>query len=413
MDPTNLSQPKTEASTLKYIGTAVVIAVLLIIAKFGIEHVGWTHRIEALAFEFLQGQMLQFSCAERLPVLVIDLSDIPGGKHKITPRKPLRDFIQAIVRYSPRAIAIDVDFSPGEDGWKDDNDPDFFDFCLEASKKVPIVLGVHRTREASAGTWLGVAKYKEMAGDMTLPVEVVTVPVRASKSKELPTLGAALAHAYTKSKRLPGPLPGLGFFVKDRDEATLVNYSKLYQLKHETLPLKSYLPDIGARFFRDKMVIIGDAGESTETRNVPGHLETIPGVYVHACAAHTLAIEPLFELTPRSRFWVDVVIALVIILIVARYRNIRDEQYSEKLRFKVIVRAIAVVIVVGVLFVRYAGVMWLDFFLVIFALLLHHPAERWLTDLRDRLKQWLTDLWDRVKQWFTDLRDRVKQWRKI
>jgi hypothetical protein len=347
--------------------------------------------MEILAFEFLQGQILQFSSSQRLPVVIVDISDIPGGKDSVTPRQDLMDFIEAVVEYKPKAIAIDIDFSPDIYGWKHYEDPDFFDFCLGVCKKtgIPIFLGVHRTKQSSAETWLGLEKYKDLACDMTLPWEAVKVPLASAASGQLPTLGAALANAYMKSKGMDGPPKWLRISLENPLEDTLVNYSKLDQLDQQKIRLE---PGEAAKFasvdFADKMIIMGDATLATDHRCIPGRLEPMPGVYVHACTAYTLAIEPLYELNSLSKLCADFAVAMLFILSVAyiRFRHIGEEDhfYWQRLESKWIRRVVILVLVSGILLVRWGGVMWLDFFLVITALLLHSSVERWLRNLWDK-----------------------------
>jgi CHASE2 domain-containing sensor protein len=389
------SRQEKNKDIIRYVIKATVIALIVIGAKTYFEHLPWGHRIEILAFEILQGQMLQFSSADRLQVFVVDISKMPGGKDQVTPRTDLRNLVEAIARLRPRAIAIDVDFSPDEKGWKDDNDPAFFDFCLNLKKetRIPVFLGVYRTRMASPDTWLGSGKYEGLAADMTLPAEVFKIRLKSRGSDQLPTLSAALAYAYTKPGGLPEPPKWLMFILEKPREKTLVNYSKLDQLKHETLPLTqpTCVAELGSRFFNNKMVIIGDATLATDHRYVPGRFETVPGVYVHACAAYTLAIEPLYELTFLSKIFADLAVAMLVILGVAyaRFRHIETEgPFSwHDVEFKWINRIIFSVSIVGILLVRWAGIMWLDFLLVIYALRLHPSVEQWLKDWWNKRKK--------------------------
>jgi len=377
-----------------YFAKAALVACLVIGAKVGFEHLQWSHRIEILAFEFLQGVMPQFSSTDRLPVFVVDMSKIPGGKDSVTLRADLRNLIEAIVKQRPKAVAIDVDFSPDEKGWRDDNDPAFFNFCLDISKQtgIPVFLGVYRTRMALPDTWLGSAKYKDLAVDIMFPAEVFRVPLKFPRSGQLPALSAALADAYAKPDALPEPPQWLKRVVKRPQEGILVNYSKLDQIKHETLPLTNptCVTEFGRPFFDGRMVLIGDATGALDHRYVPGRFETAPGVYVHACAAYTLAKEPLYEPTLKAKIVADVIVALLVILGVAwaRFRHVEAESpFSwHSLEFKWINRAIVLVSIVGIVLVRWAGIMWLDFLLVIYALRLHPNVEQWFKDLWGRKK---------------------------
>ncbi len=378
-----------------YVVRATVIALLVIGAKTAIERSPWGHRIEILAFEFLHRGMIDFTGKARLPVFVVDMSKIPGGKDQVTPRADLKKMVRAIAGCRPKAIAIDVDFSCDERGWKDDNDPAFFDFCLKVRKEtgIPVFLGVYRQRKASPDAWLGLEKYRDLAVDITLPTEVLRVPLELAESNQLPALSTAVACAYAGREAPPEAPKWLRFVLTRPHEEILVNYSKLDQIKHETLPAThpTSIGELGTRFFGNKMVIIGDATVATDHRYVPGRIETVPGVYVHACAAYTVAVEPLYEPTLLAGILADLAAAMFVILGVAYARYSHPDETTSfswhRVEFKWINRIIVLVTVVGIVLARWTGIMWLDFLFVIYALRLHPSVEQWLSDLRQKKAQ--------------------------
>jgi hypothetical protein len=130
------------------------------------------------------------------------------------------------------------------------------------------------------------------------------------------------------------------------------------------------------------MIILGDATRFTDPFIVPGRERPIGGVYLEASAAYTLAIEPLYEFKHSVRLALDLVISVAIILGVAwmRYRHLKEGEkfHWHKWQSRFVYGTVAVVLVAGVLLVRGFGIMWLDFFLVVFALLLHPSVEGWV-----------------------------------
>ena len=212
----------------------------------------------------------------------------------------------------------------------------------------------------------------------------------------LPTLSAALADAYQES--LPGPPKWFAWSIEMtvdhrhgverqvgnelRIAETLVNYSKLEQLQHETLATitPESVKEEGEKF-RGRMVILGDATRFIDPFVVPGRASPVGGVYLEASHAYTLAIEPLYEFKHSVRLVLDLMVSMAIILGVAgfRYRHLKEgEKFPwHKWQSRFIYGTVAVVVFAGILLVRWYGIMWLDFFLVVFALLLHPSVEGW------------------------------------
>ena len=283
-----------------------------------------------------------------------------------------------------------MDFSPNHRGWITREDPQFFDACLKISEdyKIPIFLGVHRTRKGTAEEWLGLAKYRKMAVDLRVPWRTDRVHRRVESNDPqgpLPTLSTALTAAFADpiKKPLPRPPQWIKRALKNSDEEFLVNYSKLEQLQTERLPLSnsSSITDFDREFLEGKMVIIARVRNAGDKFNVPGRERPIEGAYVHACAVHTLAAEPLYEFRGGVRLVLDVLIGVAIIGIVTYIRSQRSKEENDRswrrLQSKFIFGAVLVVIFAGIFLVRWLGVMWLDFLLVIFALLLHPSVEEW------------------------------------
>jgi CHASE2 domain-containing sensor protein len=409
------SRNKRLLGILGYVVTGFLITGLLVGLKLLLEQTLLGHRMELAAYEFLQGQLT--TSDSEIPVVVVDIGDVPGGKAgQVTPRGRLQDLIKAIVEQRPRAVAVDIDFSPNENGWVTDDDPDFFDFCVKTArdKGVPIFLGVFRTKAEGPDTWLGSERYRELAVALVARGEDTSrVPlwVKAEGASEtLPSMSYALAKAYRET--LPQPPPALSNVVVPNTDFhdgesphshealktagdfvyadTLVNYSKLDMLESGALTTISPASVAESRAkFHDKLVIIGDATQYLDPFVVPGRSTPVGGVFLHACATYTLVREPLFELSHSFRLLLDFLISAIIILSVAwiRFRHINTGNFSwHGPQAKFVYSAVAVVLVSGVLMVRWLNVMWLDFFLVMSALLLHPRVECWLGALLERRK---------------------------
>ena len=112
---------------LKRSGFALLVTVFLMVLTGSLEHTSIGRGIEMWTFSFLQRLLSPFESKERLPILVVDISKIPGGKDQATSRDTLKEIVGAIVAQHPAVIGIDIDFSPDAGGWKTDDDPEFFD----------------------------------------------------------------------------------------------------------------------------------------------------------------------------------------------------------------------------------------------------------------------------------------------
>lgn len=403
------------ATNLTY---AVVITAVILIAKDILESTAPVQSVEIGTYKFLQSRLSNFS-GNRLQVVVVDISKVDevskvvaGQVKKFTPRDRLTEVIQALVDAKAAAIGVDIDFSPDEDGPIDrDNDWDFFDKCLAWRATVPIRLGVYRARERRPDEWLSVGDYSKLAADVaaTRPElgntyrvnEWVALP---AQHQALPSLGYALAQDYFKRHRPPHQPPdwlrrllrqpvnpadlkeASSSASEDTDEdeeerpGQLLNYSKLAQLQSERL-LTTHKVSIedAAQDFYEKIVIIGDATlrNGGDQFNPPWGNST-PGVFFHASAAYTFAVEPLHEFTPLTRTLLDIALGLpffAIAAIKAKQAKHPDDEAAEKHWNRVekgtLYVSALIVLGIGLFLMLNWHVMWLDFILVILALAAH------------------------------------------
>jgi CHASE2 domain-containing sensor protein len=381
---------------IRYVLVGLIVTAILVVAKLYLEQTQFGHRLELLTYEFLHGQVAPFSREIETPVVVLDISTIPGGKgNVVTRRSALKEILQELVNQKPRAIAIDMDFSPGLNGWMDKDDPSFFQFCQKQQERgVPIVLGVFRTVSQKPDAWLGDEEFKNLAADMTIDARDTSrmrLWVQYGEVQPLPSISSALV----KKEGIPlmPPPRWLRLFLQERVQVVkdpneqftsglvLVNYSKLEALQSESLSTvsKQSIADLGQRF-HNKFVIVGDASDSTDTFLVPGRFVPVPGVYLHACNLYSLTVEPFFELKKSFRLAVDFLSAFLVLLSVAiirwKRRNESFDWHSKQRRL--IWWSAGLSILIGILAVRLLDVLWLDFFLGVFVLLLHPSVEKGL-----------------------------------
>jgi hypothetical protein len=144
----------------------------------------WGARADLWFSAQLQRAVAAWTPSRAGEILLVDLADVrpqpvnfpplPGeaAPRHATPRKELAEIIEAIAVHKPRAIAVDIDFSPWEDGRPaTPEDPVFFERMLDASKvhDVPIYLGVYRQRFKEAREWLGDEKFSGLAAGIAVP----------------------------------------------------------------------------------------------------------------------------------------------------------------------------------------------------------------------------------------------------
>lgn len=367
---------------LGLLATVVLLSVTQIL-----EHLKYAQFFDSLAYKWLTWGMSSFT-GSSLPVVVVDIHELPGGKDGPTPRGELRALLETIVAAHPRAIAVDIDFSPDVKGWMTPDDPAFFDFCLDTMDRtdIPVLLAVYRSRHAAPKPALGLPQYQRLAAvgmgrrdDATRAVRWVGLQHSASG---LPTLGEALAQA-TKGYA-PGFSSDSRFLepVAPTDDI-LVNFSKLDELKTQTIPWKrgASIASATARL-KNRLVILGDAENSTDNFIVPTETDVVPGVFVIASTAYTLVGEPLFELKPAVRVTLDAVISTFLICGLCYLCRTRKTEAAKRQAFWFITTTIFLVLFLGFALVRELSIMWLDFILVVLALFLHPSVE-------EKLSKWV------------------------
>lgn len=343
-----------------------------------------------------------------VPVTLVDISDLENGPTGAS-RRELEDLLRAVAGQAPKAIGLDIDFSPEELGHVDPVDPQFFQLCLSLRKRVPIFLGVGRTVGGKAADWLGAPEYQEMAAAVQIPKDTrkLLYSIRVGdEPTELRSLSAALAQAYgvTSTGGFVNWLANLGLIERrsrrelDKDvfvEEFPANYSSIGSFLTFRTKSKDFISDPAMTpFIRGRVVIVGAVAEALDKFNIAGKENPYAGVELHASGAVTLISRPLFDVTHFGRVVLTIVLMIATFIPVfavriwARARSHHPTLVEHLHGTLIIVYTIGLAIGFGFL-MRSTDIVWDGFFLAFFALALHRPVEdvvAWILKSRDRTR---------------------------
>jgi CHASE2 domain-containing sensor protein len=365
---------------------------VLIALKTFLEHWQPVEAAENWTYKVLQQRMAKGRPTFRQDVLVVDLGKIQpttwernGRTGTATPREPLKKLIEMFTDLGARAVSVDVDFSPenGELIHPDDNE--FFQWCLDRSKQthIPILLGIFRTG-LRPEEWLGDDRFMRLAAYIGIrDPDRAIYWVMAKGGFPLRGVSSALAGTTWES------------FVHEKncswsclvEPTSIIDYAPLERIREDVLHT------VEPEFYRDeadkirnRTIVIGDtyheerrplaAPEKPDWFHPTGLDEQIPGVFVHACAAATIAAsKPIYQLTLLGRIFIDLLLAVIVLFLVkfslwVRLRSKFDPAHAEH-KFDLVYTIIAVIVVfvVGFLWVRITRLLWTDFLLVCFVLI--------------------------------------------
>lgn len=397
--------------TIIFIAVGLITTGILLAAKIVFEQTDPGQRLEAYGYETLQSYLPYFTPRADMPVVVINIDKLEGGKEDHpTPRHDLEVILDALAKERPKAIALDMDFSPTEDhAWQAADDPDFFDFCLRLKNNgTPIFLGIDRTDESLPNAWLGREEYKPLAVGISFQPPVINRVILwykpAGTSEKLPSLSLALAKSYRESLlKPPTLLAPLLVEVKSYEQEVeesdrsgyvyseaLVNYSMLEAIELETRSTISAasIAEDGERF-RNRLVLIGRMSDARDKHVVPGRSTPIPSVLLQASATYTVVKSPLFEFTHKARILIDALLPLSVLTLIAilRHRNRQNADYDwHKKEWLTFIALVGLVFIGGIVLVRWVGVVWFDFLVVMIALSFHPALEK---KVGAKLDQWL------------------------
>lgn len=226
-------------------------------------------------YEWLQTRLNSVAPSNDLRVTMVDISGLPGGQNErqITDRSLLWKIVKAIESHHPRAIAIDIDFSPLEDQLGaqqlSKQEQQFLDDCLFLSNKVPIFLGVHRQATLPSEFWLGDSKYKSLAAATAGNVaDNCRAPIWIKGlSEKIHSLGWRAAGSPTAAA--PHWLAWaiqLESYHQPNSEAAdrMVSYANLEEIWKRRIEARDETPinQASSDRFRDRIVLIGDASNS-------------------------------------------------------------------------------------------------------------------------------------------------------
>jgi CHASE2 domain-containing sensor protein len=403
----------------KYILTGLLIIAALAGIKILIESTYWGHRVELFTFELLQGQLSPFNPKKELPVVVVDISELPLKNDKYKDREKLIELVTAIAEQQPLAIGVDIILSPDKDGvWKTQFDEDFLVRCLEISKNkgIPVFLGVDSDMPlGNPGGWLGSKDFKELASTIAIyrnrkdTARFLLWAKSKNQTEKLPSMSLALAQVERKRnpERIQPPPQWLHWAIETDEEFpgkkqaeddveyvdALLNYSKLEAVQQTNL-LNSSAISVKefSRKFKGRIVILGNGAlGASDSVITPIHEEPVPGVYIHACALYTLIREPMYEFKSWFRVLIDTALPLIVLIVVAafrvRHRSDKTPYDWHKLQRRIVWLGGCGIFAAAILLVNAVGVLWLDFLFIAAGLLLHPWVEKKLAVFWHRIRK--------------------------
>jgi CHASE2 domain-containing sensor protein len=392
-----------------------LIAILMSLFGQVIAESSFGRQVRIGTYELMQRHLLDFKAPAKLSVVVVGIDGIPpvviddglSASKQVTPRDKILDLLRRLVVHRPKAIGVDVDFSPESDGgsFVTAGDPKFFDnvMRLSAESRIPIFLGVDRHRNGPPSAWLGELRFAPLAAAIVVPYAEEGVTIR---SMPLRLLTAATGALPSLSGAMVGEAPAeVGswrrwFFARyrsvsqsreppsaaDKDSRAdhfLVDFAAVPELTATKIPSSGITTDDDQTSqLEGRFVLLGDseASHSGDRFLLPGYDRPVKGVFAHASAIYTLTQAPLFELTPQGELIVDGSLALLSFLIVEGltvYFSGRGRQQLAVERIQLVLTLIVVVslILIGHYAVHTLRLVWMGYALVILMQLLHLTLE--------------------------------------
>jgi CHASE2 domain-containing sensor protein len=399
----------------------ILLTVLLILLKGAVEESEFGRQLEQMTYNILQLRLLSRLDWNDSPITVVDISglkpvpvEFDGRYELVTSRRALTEIVRAAARQKPRAIGIDLDFSPGPRGYVTPDDADFLQVCLDIQHLgIPVRIGIYDSVVLGPERWLGRPEFQSLAAYITIPLPEHTEPTTrmvewvqpAGVSKPCPSLACALAQA--RQREIPSPLRWAvrRAALKTEEEFSasefLVDYAGLERLMDQRVVAKDANAITAERTrIAGKIVLIGKAtpGQAADEFNVPGRGTPVPGIYLHAAASYTLLQAPLYRLTHAGRVAADGLAALcvfgtILIVRLSYSRWAHRELATHRMHVLLTAVVILTVIVIGHYLVSTIRLIWTDYLMVVGALLLHSPAERYVGGPLGRLRSAVVSKW--------------------
>ncbi len=412
-------KPKSRLFLDAVVGFSAVV-ILILLKVYVVEGSFTGHWINIKGYEVLHKLISPFSRNSEPSVVVLDISELKREPDGTTPAQSLREIVEALIASKAKAIAIDLDFGSRSDlqggvnggpdvGPRAENDEEFFKFLRELKRSGKnVFVGIYNPA-VDSDSWITPKEYKDLAAYMTLFDEDTTLVPRWMKcGNEEPLKSISMALAESSNLHpLPFFLPKA--FLNDREAPvniehfvqddkmlrpvpcerafTFVNYAKLEFLQGRILQASDKKSVYEAKFtdgtskFENKLVIIGNTQRGmSDCFVVPGQEKPIAGAYLHAAAVYSLVDEPVYELRPIVIVVLDFILGSIIVggLFRVRWGHLKDNRSPYLGEGRFIFIAIVGAVGAGLLFAKLFNVLWLDFSLVILALLLHSQVQKGL-----------------------------------
>ncbi len=383
---------------------SILLTALLILGKAMVEGWEFGRQLEQMTYNLLQLRLLSSASHADLPITIVDINNLvpvpvahAGGTELVTPRDPMLQIVRAIAAHRPRAIGIDVNFSPGPDGYLTPADPSFLSACLQIRQgRVPVYVGIYDSVVLEPAQWLGRPEFEPLAAYITIPLPEHTEPatrmIEWVQPKGVSRRCVSLSYALADTDRREVPR-SLAWAVERTTlhgeqefsaSEFLIDYAPLDQLLAQRVIVDTAadVAKAGGRI-AGKIVLVGKAtpGRTTDQFSVPGRGMPVPGVLLHASAAFTLLQAPLFRLTHAGRALADFGAALLVfgpvLLLGVGWRSWTGSDLpAHRLHAAITVAVVFAVIAVGHFLVTSLRLIWTDYLMVVGALLLHSPVER-------------------------------------
>ena len=403
--------------------TLMLVIMLICARELFQKYTMLAEQLDLAVYSWLQLRLASKLDIKKIPIAIVDISDletaaIQGARkgEKATPREPLRKFIEQLANeMEPRAIGVDIDFAPVNGVYVTPDDPKFFKSLqkLQEDTGVPIYLGINRTQALPRSQWLLDPDYQLLAASILAPRRDTRKMLKCFQLHQQSECGPSMSEALAQHLHaLPTPRFLEVFsrlFVRVIPQeisdsisvgAFPMDYSPLEELmKNAPSGTASQVHTINAAVLTEqgnreiickRVVLIGDANPDVAADKfiAPGRPEPVPGVYLHACAVYTLAQGPLYLPTWLGRFVMDLALAGFVIIVLTLIRL-----YFARTTIKVapdwcegVLILVAVLVTFGVSagLVHVTRLLWSDFLLVVFSLMLHPSVERYLPSCVER-----------------------------
>jgi CHASE2 domain-containing sensor protein len=413
----------------------IAITLLLVVLNWGIEKTAFGEEMRDTIYDLLQLRLASQFNPNDLNVAVVDLSGIPMAGPasepdlQYTDRLKLKEVIENIANQHPKAIAIDLDFTPYPAQVKDD--AAFLKFCLALENPksnlgylaTPVHVGGYTSLELGPSLALLDPNFAPLVAFAGVPtaegggspkkmVETIDIYYQdeasgAQKTWTVPSLSAAAAGIeLTELPKWRGwafdrvPVAPKKSF---RAREFYVDYAPLDTLENQTVLWNDPSLNSTEPAFAGKIVFVGrgkNSANNADQHIIPGHRDaTHAGVYMHACAAYTLMRGVLTKLSANGRLALDILTSLFVLIIVGavRYHYRGSERFGgiAHHRLEGVVTALVLTIALGASFyaVNVHRIMWDDSVFVAAGMLIHRKLEKATVGITRLIVRLLTVGW--------------------